>query len=206
MRLFVLARHGESSANAAGLLSSDPSRPIGLTPRGREQARQLGEQLANLDIELVVATDFVRTRETAELAMQGRDIPLVVEPDLDEIRAGAFDGKPISSYWTWKEQHARSERFPLGESLDDATRRYANALRRLLARSEAVTLIVGHELEIRYIAEAAAGADTLGRSEIRIANAAPYLFDESAVRNAVDRLDALAPPPASDAIRTELAA
>jgi hypothetical protein len=79
-------------------------------------------------------------------------------------------------------------------------------LRRLLGRSEAVTLIVGHELAIRYIVEAAAGANTLGLSEIRIANATPYLFDESAVRNAVERLDALASPAPRDETRTEVAA
>jgi broad specificity phosphatase PhoE len=206
MRLFVFTRHAESSVNAAGLLSSDPSRPIGLTPRGREQARQLGEQLANLNIELAVATRFLRTRETVELALHGRNVPLLVEPDLDEIRAGAFDGKPIRTYWTWKEQHARSERFPFGESLDDATRRYADALRRLVTRQEAVTLIVGHELSIRYIAEAAAGADVLGESESKIANAVPYLFDESAVRDAVDRLAALAPQVPLEPICAEAAA
>jgi broad specificity phosphatase PhoE len=206
MRLFIFARHAESAVNAAGLLSSDPSRPIGLTARGREQAHQLGEQLANLRIDLAVATRFLRTRETVELALQGRDIPLVVEPDLDEIRAGVFDGKPISAYWAWKDRHGRDERFPLGESLDDAARRYAGALRRLLARSEAVTLVVGHELAIRYVAEAAAGANALGLSEMGIANATPYLFDETAVRNAVERLDALASAAPRDAIRAEVAA
>ena len=39
-----------------------------------------------------------------------------------------------------------------------------------------MTLIVGHELAIGYIAEAAAGANTPGLSEMRIANAAPYFF------------------------------
>src|SRR4029077_1919537 len=72
MRLFIFARHAESALNAAGLLSSDPSRPIGLTPHGIEQARQLGQQLANLDIDLAVATSFLRTRETLELVLQGR--------------------------------------------------------------------------------------------------------------------------------------
>jgi len=195
MRLFIFARHAESALNAAGVLSSDPSRPIGLTPRGREQARQLGQQLANLNIDLAVATRFLPTRETVELALHGRDVPLLVEPGLDEIRAGVFDGKPISAYWAWKDQHGRGERFPHGESLDDAARRHAGAVRRLLRRAEAVTLIVGHELVIRYIAEAAAGANTLGLSEMRIANVTPYFFDETALRNAVERLDALASPP-----------
>jgi broad specificity phosphatase PhoE len=136
MRLFIFARHAESALNAAGLLSSDPSRPIGLTPHGIEQARQLGQQLANLNVDVAVATRFLRTQETVELALRGRDIPLLVEPDLDEIGAAGFDGKPISAYWAWKDEHRRGERFPRGESLDDATLRYADALRRLLGRSE----------------------------------------------------------------------
>jgi broad specificity phosphatase PhoE len=206
MRLFIFARHAESALNAAGLVSSDLTRPIGLTPHGTEQARRLGQQLANLNIDLAVATRFLRTRETVELALHGRDIPLFVEPDLDEIRAGGFDGKPISAYWAWKDEHGRGERFPHGESLDDAVRRYAHALRRLLGRSEAVTLIVGHELAIRYIVEAAAGANTLGLSEMRIANATPYLFDETALRNAGERLDALASPAPRTETRTEVAA
>jgi hypothetical protein len=55
-------------------------------------------------------------------------------------------------------------------------------------------LIVGHELAVRYIAEAAAGANTLGLAQMRIANASPFLFDDTALRNAVERLDALASP------------
>src|SRR6266540_2740156 len=97
MRLFVFARHAESAANAEHMLSSDPARPIALTSRGREQARQLGVQLADLDIDLAVVTSFLRTRETAELALEGRDIPILVEPDLDDVRAGIFDGAPIEA-------------------------------------------------------------------------------------------------------------
>ena len=38
-RLFVFARHAESEANAAHVVSSDPSQPVPLTARGRAQAR-----------------------------------------------------------------------------------------------------------------------------------------------------------------------
>jgi broad specificity phosphatase PhoE len=206
MRLLIFTRHAESALNAEGRLGSDLSQPIGLTPLGTEQARELGRQLANLDIDLAVTTRFVRTTETVQVALKGRDVPLLVEPDLDEIRAGLFDGQPICTYRAWKDEQGRGDRFPHGESLDDATRRYAAALRRLLARSEAVTLIVGHELAIRYIVEAAAGVDELGRSEIRIENARPYVFDEAALRKAVARLEALASPPPIDEARTDAAA
>ena len=61
----------------------------------------------------------------------------------------------MQAYWSWRRQHTLSDRLPHGESPDDAFRRYANALRSLLARTEAVTLVVLHEAALRYIALAA---------------------------------------------------
>jgi broad specificity phosphatase PhoE len=194
MRQFVFARHAESSMNAAHVLSSDPSRPVGLSSRGRQQALRLGEQIRNLEIDLAVHTRLPRTRETVELALRGRDVPFVIEPCLDEVRLGALDGAPIRAYWAWKENHARSEPFPSGESLDDAARRYAEALRRLVERPGAVALVVSHQIAIRYLLEAASGIRALDKSGLRIPNAVPYLFDESALRNAIECLDVLAPP------------
>jgi broad specificity phosphatase PhoE len=194
MRLLVFARHAESVPNVAHVLNSDPSQAAALTRRGRRQARKLGAQLASLGIDLAFCTRFPRTRETAELALSGRGVPLLVEPGLDEVQAGVFDGGPIRAYWAWKEQHAPGERFPEGESLDEAVRRYVDSLRRLLARTEAVTLIVAHELALRYIATAAAESASPGRLGSGIANAVPYLFDERALRRAAECLDALAQP------------
>ena len=79
---------------------------------------------------------------------------------------------------------------PHGESIDDALRRYTGALRRLLARKEAVTLVVIHELALRYITAAA----RTGSSPLKgtaFPNAVPYLFDEPAVRHAAASLTAL---------------
>jgi broad specificity phosphatase PhoE len=193
MRLFVFVRHAESAANVAQVLNSDPCRPTALTSRGRAQARKLGAQIANLEIDLAFCTRFLRTRQTAELALRDRGIPLLIEAGLDEVQAGVFDGAPIQAYWAWKEQHAPSERFPHGESLDEAVRRYVDSLHRLLARTEAVTLIVAHELALRYIATAAAGPSPR-KLESGIASAVPYLFDERGVRRAAECLDALAQP------------
>jgi broad specificity phosphatase PhoE len=194
MRLFVFARHAESISNVAHILNSDPSQPTALTKRGRREARKLGAQLANLEIDLAFCTRFLRTRETAELALGERGIPLLVEPGLDEIQAGVFDGAPIADYWAWKEQHTANERFPQGESLDEAVRRYVDTLYRLLERTEAVTLVVGHELALRYIATAAAEPGSRAGPQTGIAHAVPYLFDERALWRAAACLDTLAPP------------
>ena len=74
-RLFVFARHAESAANVAHVVSGDPARPVALTGAGRAQARALGLQLAGLDMDLAVATRFLRTRQTVDIALAGRHAP-----------------------------------------------------------------------------------------------------------------------------------
>jgi broad specificity phosphatase PhoE len=75
LRLFVFARHAESAANAADVLSTSPSQPVALTARGRRQARALGAQLAGLHVDLAVGTRLLRTRQTIDLALGGRCPP-----------------------------------------------------------------------------------------------------------------------------------
>ncbi len=190
LRVFVFARHAESVANAADVLNTNPSRPVALTARGRRQARALGAQLAGLRVDLAVGTRLLRTQQTIDVALDGRPVPTLIEPGFDEIRAGDLEGARIDAYWSWMDQHTTGDRLPHGESIDDALRRYADALRRLLARKEQVTLVVIHEIALRSIAAAAAtGPSPLNGTPVP--NAAPYLFDETAVRRAASCLAAL---------------
>jgi broad specificity phosphatase PhoE len=190
-RLFVFARHAESTANTAHVLSSTPARPVALTERGRAQARALGAQLANVHLDLAVGTRFLRTQETIDIALHGRDVPVLIEPGFDELQAGDLDGAPMEAYWSWKHQHTLGDRLPHGESPRDAFRRHAHALRRLLARTETVTLVVLHEFALRYIWPADA-ADGSGLPAEAVGNAVPFLFDEHAVGRAAASLDAMA--------------
>jgi probable phosphoglycerate mutase len=185
VRLFVLTRHAHSQLNLEGRVNGDPSVPAPLSDEGREQADRLGDELRHLPIELCVHTRFQRTRETAELALTGREIPGLVEPLLDDVDVGTLEGAAIADYRAWKKAHPRDEAFPGGESLDDAARRYARGFARLLERSERVLLVVTHEIPIRYALNAADGSDDLDGPEHSIGNATPYLFDETGLARAV---------------------
>ena len=196
MPLYVLVRHAHSVLNLERRVNGDPSVPVALTDEGREQARRLGVQLARVPLELVVHTRFPRTRETAELALAGRqtaEVPSEVEPLLDDIDVGELDGSSIDDYRAWKREHPdRETPFPGGESLDDAARRYAAAVRRLAARREETVLVVCHEIPIRYAVNAAAGSDDLDAPEHDVPNATPYLFDDDALTRAAERIVDLA--------------
>jgi broad specificity phosphatase PhoE len=188
VQLYVIARHGESTLNLENRVNGDPSVPVGLTEKGRDEARLLGKQIAHVPLDLCVHTRFVRTRETAELALAGRGVPFEELPELDDIDIGNLEGETIDEYHAWKREHTRAERFPGGESLNDAARRYADGFERLLERPERTVLAVIHEIPLRYAINAADGSNDLDGPAHRMANATPYLFDEAALRHAVAQI------------------
>jgi broad specificity phosphatase PhoE len=192
MHLYVISRHGESTLNFENRVNGDPAVEVLLTEKGREEARLLGQQLARVPLELCVHTRFGRTRETAAIALEGRDIPFEEEPLLDDIDIGELEGQTLDDYRTWKRAHTRRDAFPGGESLDDAARRYGQAYAKLIERPESSILVVAHEIPLRYAINAADGSDELDGPTRQLANATPYLFDEASLARAVARIGDLA--------------
>jgi broad specificity phosphatase PhoE len=188
MRLFIIVRHAESSLNLENRINGDPRVPVALTEKGREEAKLLGEQIRHVPIELCVHTRFGRTLETATIALEGRDVPVEVEPLLDDIDVGELEGSTIEDYRAWKRRHSRADAFPGGESLDGAARRYARAFQKLLERPESWILIAAHEIPLRYAINAADGSDDLDGPAHQLANATPYLFDANALARAAERI------------------
>ena len=188
MKLALLARHGQSLLNVDGVVNGDPALDRGLSPLGIDEGRKLAQQIAAVAIDLCVVSEFTRARQTAELALAGRDVPVIVDPDLNDIRVGSLEGVPLAEYRAWKHAHSRSDAFPGGESLDDAARRYGAAYERLLARAEETILCICHEIPVRYAVNAAGGSDDLDAPLHVVANATPYVFDRAGLGRAIERL------------------
>jgi probable phosphoglycerate mutase len=195
-QLFLLVRHAHSVLNERRVVNGDPSVHVPLTPVGEEEARRLGEQLEHVPIDLCVYTRFDRTRRTAELALADRDVPFEVEPLLDDVDVGELEGQSIDDYRAWKRTRTRKDRFPGGESLDEAALRYAQGFRRLLEHQQPVVLVVAHEIPIRYALNGAAGSGELDGPTHELANATPYLFSAEALARGVERIEAIARRPA----------
>jgi broad specificity phosphatase PhoE len=192
MRLLLLARHGQSLLNVRHLVNGDPARDLGLSALGLDEGVKLGRQLAGVAIDLLVVSEFRRAQQTAELALAGRDVPRVVDRELNDIRIGELEGKTVEDYRAWKLAHGRHEPMPGGESLDAGAERYAEAFARILERPEATILCVCHEVPVRYLVNATAGSDELDAPLHDVANATPYVFDAEGLRRGVERLRALA--------------
>jgi broad specificity phosphatase PhoE len=153
----LLARHGFAGSNRDDVASCTiPGE--GLTPEGVEQARALGASLVGTEIALAAATELSRTQETLRLALEGRSVPTVVVPQLNEIHFGSFDGGALETYRAWAAAHSPSVRAPGdGESRAEAAARFGRGLRILLAHEEEAILLIGHALALRYVVDAANG-------------------------------------------------
>jgi broad specificity phosphatase PhoE len=187
-KIFVLARHGETMLNLEQRVNGDPAVEVKLSPAGEDQARALSAKIAGLPLDACVTTRFGRTRRTADLALDGRELPFLTEPLLDDIDVGDLEGEPIAEYRAWKRAHTRADRFPGGESLDEAARRYVQAFRNLAELPHDCVLVVCHEIPIRYAVNAARSSDNLDGPVHAIENAEPYCFDDAALRLAAERI------------------
>jgi broad specificity phosphatase PhoE len=145
-----------------------------------------------LPLDLVAVSPFPRAIQTANIALDDRDVPHLVDDDLGDVRIGELEGDSLDAYRAAPAHSNRKERFPGGESLDEAALRYADAFGRLLARNEEVTLVVCHEIPVRYLVNAAAGSAELNGPLQYVANADPYLFDDASLNRAVRRIRELA--------------
>jgi broad specificity phosphatase PhoE len=196
MEAIILARHGESELSVVGRTNGDPGTPCALTDTGREQARRLGRLLRGDDLGLCVVSEFQRAQETADLALEGRDVPRLVLPELNDIRFGDFEGRALTEYRAWAHAHTPEEPAPGGgDSRAETVRRYIRAYSTILARSEETILVVAHGLPVRYVLDAVAGRDPAPAVE-QVPYAEPFRLTGEELTAAVERLEAWTERPA----------
>jgi probable phosphoglycerate mutase len=149
-----LVRHAEDVAAAEQRFGDE-----GLTQRGETQARELARTLERVKFERAFCSPLRRARETAELFLKERTVPLEIEPDLAEGSAGALVGLRLEQARRRYPQdfrvgdtvvarlRATGRTAPEGESRDAflaRARRVADRCRRWLADPGGPFLIVSH--------------------------------------------------------------
>jgi probable phosphoglycerate mutase len=191
----VLARHGESERSVEGLTNGDPRVACALTATGRDEARRLGAELADDPIDLCVTSEFERVQETADLALAGREVPRLVLVDLNDIRFGEFEGRPLTEYRAWAHAHGPEDVVPGGDSRAQTVARYARAYRAILARPEETVLVVAHGLPVRYVLDALEGRNPAA-AVAQVPYAEPFRLSVDELREAVELIDAWVARPA----------
>jgi broad specificity phosphatase PhoE len=196
MEQVILARHGESELSVVGTVNGDPTTACALTGTGEAQARRLHELLGDVEIDLCVTSEFERVRQTADLALAGRDVPRLVVPELNDVRFGRFEGGTLADYREWASANAPTIEAPGGgESRSATVERYVRAYRTVIARPERTILVVAHGLPIRYVLNALEEVDPAPLVD-QVAYAEPYTLSAAQLEQAVERLARWAAAPA----------
>ncbi len=150
--MLYIIRHGKTDWNVLHKLQGRTDIP--LNEEGRQMAEEAREAYRNVHFDICFCSPLIRARETAEILLRDRNIPILTDDRLAEMCFGSYEGIensfqipdcPINVLFQAPEKYTDP---PGGaESLDDLFARTGAFLRErvepLLKESRDV-LIVGH--------------------------------------------------------------
>ena len=145
---YFVMRHGGSESNVTAIVSSNVDNIDHLTEEGKKQVLSSSKELKDKKIDLIIASDFLRTKETAEIVKKELGLSndcLIFDKRLWEINAGEYEGKNWTEYPHFLNTESGSDetvfdvRKRISDFLYDIERKYQNKN----------ILIVSHETAIK---------------------------------------------------------
>ena len=100
MKLYMM-RHGETSWNKIRRIQGQSD--IDLNEAGREAARLTSKALKDFRFDAAYTSPLSRARETGEIVLAGRDIPLIEDERLKEANFGPYEGADLNELYEKKE-------------------------------------------------------------------------------------------------------
>ena len=86
-----LVRHGQTDKNKNNIIQGVIDEV--LNENGINQAKELKKKIDNLDIDLMIVSPLKRTRETAKIITENREIETIFDDRIIERNAGELEGK-----------------------------------------------------------------------------------------------------------------
>lgn len=162
--IICLIRHGESEANRRDAFLGHGN--LELTETGRAQAEMAAAFLEKQGADVIYSSDLIRAHETAKAAARRLGLPVITDPQLREIDAGAWD---FLTFAELRERFAESFRVWTedlenavcdgGESLKQLRQRILSAVTRIAEENKGKrVLIFSHGTPIRLM-----GAHAMGK-------------------------------------------
>lgn len=148
-------RHGETDWNVQKRIQGGTD--IELNETGMEQAKQLGQTIAEqkLEIAKIYTSKLQRAYKTAQIIGECIHKEVIPMDGLEEIHFGQWEGMRWSEvkeqfplqYQVWNENR-RYEKAPEGETYQELMERVLNALRKIIQENEQDVLVVTHSADI----------------------------------------------------------
>lgn len=193
MTTVLLLRHGETSADADGILAGWlPG--VHLTEIGLEQGESASQRLCEVRFSTLLTSPMESCRETAALvsARRRKDLPSHTEVDFADCRFGEWTGRQLEivekePLWEIVDRHPSAAFFPGGESIGEMQGRSVAAIRRWNRRlgPDSVYVVVTHSYVVKALLADALGMhlDHFHRIEVEPGSVSVirYLSDRSIV-------------------------
>ena len=150
---YFILRHGEAMSNVKHLVSSWPETfENPLTPHGvemiQESARKMHQILAGRQLDMIFASDLLRTRQTAQIMADALKVPLKFDTRLRELSFGDMNGGPITDLdvrFNNESERIKNQRYNM-ESYEDVLARMSDFLLDIDKQYQGKhILIVSHE-------------------------------------------------------------
>ncbi len=125
MKIYV-ARHGQTQLNVEDRVCG--STDIPLTEVGLKQADKLAANTASIKIDVIIASDMIRARQTARAVAKYKGLPVITDSRLREQDFGRWEGHPRGAADYQAEKRRYFSNHNGGESVLRLAQRVYNAL------------------------------------------------------------------------------
>lgn len=88
--MLYIIRHGKTDWNILHKLQGKTDIP--LNEAGIEMAKEAAERYKDVRFDICYCSPLTRARQTAELLLEGRDVPIVIDNRLEEMGFGIYEG------------------------------------------------------------------------------------------------------------------
>lgn len=88
--MLYIMRHGRTDWNVRHKLQGTTD--ISLNDEGRRMAEKAAQEYRDVHLDVCWCSPLVRARETAEIVLKGRDVPIFTDVRLREMGFGSFEG------------------------------------------------------------------------------------------------------------------
>lgn len=92
--MLYIMRHGETDWNVRHKLQGHTDVP--LNDNGRKMAKDAAEKYKDVHFDVCYCSPLIRAKETAEIFLNGRDVPIITDDRLQEMSFGEFEGLAYS--------------------------------------------------------------------------------------------------------------
>ena len=92
--MLYIMRHGRTDWNDRHKLQGRTDVP--LNEEGRRMAEKAAEEYRDIPLDVCWCSPLIRARETAEIVLRGRDVPILTDDRLREMSFGDYEGQENS--------------------------------------------------------------------------------------------------------------